>query len=186
MHIIDAAVIAGDDIRREPYAERRRRLALLVDGLRRDEAICRQMNLAPPKVRLKPAYGLSDLPRALAEVAARRERPNGHEGSEWRSCGLLFFPGNGVVLLPLEQSHGSRAADWTGPHLSKSQGMEYWHNSKTGKAVWRHERKGRPVSFKSGAANLLRWCAAGNPLTETKLVELTAAAVAAAERRKGR
>eukprot|EP00966_Prymnesium_polylepis_P013653 314944-Prymnesium_polylepis.1 len=110
------------------------------------------MGAPPVAVRLKPTHTLAELPKVLADCRARRE----HAGaSQWRTRGLIFFPGAGVVLLPLEQTHGSRATDWTGPHMSKSQGMEYWHNSKTGKAVWRHERKGRPVSFRSCAANLL-------------------------------
>ena len=38
VHVIDAAMICGDDVRRLPYAERYRRAALMVDGLTSDVA----------------------------------------------------------------------------------------------------------------------------------------------------
>ena len=40
--MFDAAVIAGDDVRRLPYSERRRRLGLLVEALDRDQDVLRQ------------------------------------------------------------------------------------------------------------------------------------------------
>ena len=42
LHVFDAAVIAGDDVRRLPYSERRRRLGLLVEALDRDQDVLRQ------------------------------------------------------------------------------------------------------------------------------------------------
>jgi len=48
IHVYDAAVLAGDDVRKLPYAERRRRLALLVGALERDADVLRQSVGPPP------------------------------------------------------------------------------------------------------------------------------------------
>ena len=60
-HAIDAAVLAGQDVRRLPYAERRRRLALLLQALRADPAQEAQEGGRRPgerrlPVRLKPSW----------------------------------------------------------------------------------------------------------------------------------
>ena len=80
VYAVDAAVIAGDDLRRLPYAERRRRLATLVAALDRDNELLQQQAggpTLPPHVplRLKKVYSLLDL----------RERLQTRHG-------LLFFP----------------------------------------------------------------------------------------------
>mmetsp|Transcript_29225 Transcript_29225/g.93890 ORF Transcript_29225/g.93890 Transcript_29225/m.93890 type:complete len:449 (-) Transcript_29225:63-1409(-) len=47
LHVFDAAVIAGDDVRRLPYSERRRRLGLLVEALDRDPDVLRRPSRRP-------------------------------------------------------------------------------------------------------------------------------------------
>uniref|UniRef100_A0A7S3AM53 Uncharacterized protein n=1 Tax=Haptolina ericina TaxID=156174 RepID=A0A7S3AM53_9EUKA len=181
IHVFDAAVIAGDDVRRQPYAERRRRLGMLVDAMERDDEIQRQMGLPNPMVpmRLKPVATLGEIASVLEAQEAREEAPS---GPQWRGEGLLMFPGHNSVLLPLEVSHGSAPADWTGPHRSRSTGMDYWHNKRTNKAVWRHERKSKPISFRSCVAILLRWYSSAGTIPKDELCRL-AAAVAAADQK---
>lgn len=81
-HAIDAAVLAGDDVRRLPYAERRRRLAHLVEVLDRDDEIVRaeagEAAVGHVRLRLKPEWPMSELASALKA-----------------EHGILLFPGHG-------------------------------------------------------------------------------------------
>ncbi len=81
-HAIDAAVLAGDDVRRLSYAERRRRLAHLVDVLDRDDEIVRaeagEAAAGHVRLRLKPDWPLRELASALKA-----------------EHGILLFPGHG-------------------------------------------------------------------------------------------
>ena len=200
VHILDAAMICGDDLRRWPYAERRRRAELLVQALARDPAVAAQgpsepapyNPYAPPpssqrrkgaaghgagadgggappardgvRVRLKPAYGLHQIDQA---VHAGRARLEANAGAAVYPCrGLLMFPGHATPLLPLEPP-----ADWT-KEFSKSQQKEYYFNKVTGQSIWAHERKSRPISFRSSSAAMLRWDRRSGALPEAKLLEL--------------
>ena len=142
VYAVDAAVIAGDDLRRLPYAERRRRLATLVAALDRDNELLQQQAggpTLPPHVplRLKKVYSLLDLREALLETRH----------------GLLFFPGHGTAPPPpLEPRE-----EWTGPHLSRSQQANYWQNKRTGASVFERDRVRRPLSFRSCVSSYLQW-----------------------------
>jgi len=175
VHALDAAVLAGDDIRHHPYQERHRRLQFLVDALSRDEAISKQTMTGPSLVRLKKVYALNEVPKVLEEARARKDR---RAEAQWHLRGLLFFPGEGEGRIP----PGPRAEDWDGPHTSKSRkGEEYWVHKHTRQSVW---SKKTPASFKNCMKNLLRWCIGVSPMDEDKLVRLIMAAVVAAGLKK--
>ena len=236
VHILDAAMLCGDDVRRLPFAERYRRVGLLVDGLARDPVVTAQLPPSPSardewqandlytsrrsssragekalreaaprperdgrRVRLKPAYRLHELSRAVREG---EERVNGNgslaaltdkgagatesedsltsatalacqsgtgTGTSWPRRGLLFFPANASQMLPLEPPH-----EWT-KEWSTSQAREYYYNKRTGQSIWSEHRKSKPISFRSSAAAMLRWDHRDGMLPQEKLLELSAA-----------
>ena len=140
------------------------------------------MHTTAAPLRLKPAFTLAELPTALAELEAARRKRAEHRESQWRGSGLFFFPGHNRTLVPLEQSHGSSPADWTGPHRSKSTGQDYYQHKRTKENVWRHERASKPISFRSCVPNLIRW-QRGADIAEEELLTLTARAVAVTEQK---
>jgi cap1 methyltransferase len=182
VHVYDAAVIAGDDVRKLPYAERRRRLGLLVGALELDAEVLRQSaggqggvgfgggrgfgggggfgggfggyedeqsagDAAVAQhmpVRLKRAYALWEMPRAIEE--AREMEAVGGGGVCWPFRGMLLFPGHGLPSLP------APGREWT-RHTSKTTGQDYWACANQPSIPV--ERK--PISFRSCLQALMRW-----------------------------
>ncbi len=180
VHAFDAAMIAGDDVRRMPYAERRRRLSLLVAALTRDPVAVPQQpaqpmgdtaetaNLAGSAVRLKRAFGLHQL--AEAATLGRARMAAAEAEADWPTFGLLLFPGHAQVALPLEPAH-----EWT-KQWSNSQQREYYFNGRTQQSIWSSDRKRAPLSFRKCAQALIRWTRLDlHLLPEAKLIELAAA-----------
>jgi len=186
VHAIDAVLIAGDDIRRQTYSERRRRLGLLVSALERDDEVLRQsvhgswrmghggdvgdeeeraVRCEVP-LRLKPAYNLGQLGELITAADARRSQP----GLRWPFKGLFLFPGHNCSVQTLEPAN-----DWAKRTSSKS-GHEYWFNSRTGKSVWSHELVKKPISFRSCASNMLRWQRSEPAVNEAELIAFSDAA----------
>lgn len=168
-HAIDAGMLGGQDVRRLPYAERRRRLELMLQALRIDEAALPQQGYGGPggpggppmrgpgapaprhvPVRLKPAWSLRELPAALDAADARV----GSGGPQWRHRGVLLFPGHNVTV-PVQPG----PPQWT-KHFSNSMRAEYWFNKADGRKMWVAElekQTAKPISFRSCAATLSRW-----------------------------
>lgn len=130
VHAWDAAMIAGDDMRRLAYSERRRRLQFLVSALARDSAAVPQQQpfysrdpactaLRGTAVRLKPTFTLHQLPQAVSVGRDRISDPKAE--AQWPCFGLLLFPGHAMPALPLDPPH-----EWK-KEWSKSQSREYWH-----------------------------------------------------------
>eukprot|EP00962_Isochrysis_galbana_P006588 scaffold1760_cov109-Isochrysis_galbana.AAC.9 len=176
MHVYDAAMLAGDDVRKLPYAERRRRLGLLVGALECDAEVLRQSVGGPAAgggsgggwggggfgeyedeqtagdaavaqnmpVRLKRAYALSELPRAIEEAQEMDSAGSGGVSCPFR--GMLLFPGHGV---PSTKAPGREWAQYK----SKSTGQDYW--ACKGHPSIPIVRK--PMSFRSSLVELVRW-----------------------------
>ena len=126
-----------------PYAERRRRLELLLRGLQIDDAAVSQQGYGGPgggppmrgpgapaprhvPVRLKPAWSLRELPAALDAAEARTSGG----GPQWRGRGVLLFPGHNVQL-PVTPG----PPQWA-KHFSNSMRAEYWFNKADGRKMW--------------------------------------------------
>ena len=147
VHVMDAAMLCGDDVRRLPYAKRRERLEYLVRALEKDpEAGHTQMPL-----RLKRAYRPAELASAMSAEERQYAQP---------FYGMLLAPMRGSTIPPLP----GNPADWV-PARSKSQGgRAYLFNRSNGKAesgmtVWsdERERERRSLSFRSCAEAILKW-----------------------------
>ena len=185
-HVIDAACLAGQDVRRLAFAERRRRVSLLLQGLEADPACLAQEGRGGARrlpLRLKPVWPLRELPAALAAGEARREAG----GAQWRHRGVFLFPGHHV-----EKPSRPEGPQWK-KQWSNSNAAEYWFNRSTGQSKWLKEVEAemnappRPISLRSCVANLLRWDrqkALEGGIEEGALKDMAAAIVLAAERRK--
>ena len=86
VYALDAAMLAGDNVRRLAYADRRTRLALFIDAIEGDEMVLNAEArargdgaAARVRLRLKPACGLDEIDKMKA-----------HHG-------LLFVPARGTV-----------------------------------------------------------------------------------------
>ena len=166
--------------------ERRRRAALLLQGLQADPACLAQEGRGGVRrlpLRLKPVWPLRELPAALAAGEARREAG----GPQWRHRGVFLFPGHHVVQ-PSRPEGPQWKLQW-----SNSNRAEYWFNSTNGQSRWVKEVEAematppRPISLRSCVANLLRWdrqAALQGGIEEGKLREMAAAVVEMAERRR--
>ena len=189
VHALDAATLAGDDVRRLPYSERRRRLAILVDALEKDgeilEAEAREAHERrdPPPVhtplRLKAAWRLDELGDALGASVARREAD---QWPRWAQHGVLLFPGNGMAAPPpLEPKE-----EWSGPHFSRSQQANYWQNKRTKVSIFERDRTPRPMSFRNCVSSCLGWeGAAPGDVSEENLAKLAEEAKARAQPQVG-
>ena len=116
-------------MRRLAFAERRRRVALLLQGLQgAPETMAQEVRGGARRlpVRLKAAWGLAELPAALAAGEARR----GATGPQWRHRGVLLFPGHNVVQPPRPGP-----PQWTLQRSGSNQ-AEYWFNARTGESRW--------------------------------------------------
>ena len=158
VHAIDAAMICGDDIRRLPYAERRRRLALMISALTRDPAVTEQRPPSPGSApAFDPYYVPTRKPRgaaAAAAAAAAAPPPDGvrvrlkheyalHELASAVNAGRArlesaalptMWPCRGLLLFP---GHASPllplepAHEWK-KEFSRSQKKEYYYNKVAG------------------------------------------------------
>ena len=159
VHALDAAMLAGDDVRRLSYKERRQRLEILVHSLERDGEIVEAEKRdagrrgvdarAHTPLRLKDAWSLDTLGSALAASAARRQCK---QSPQWEQHGVLFFPGHGHAW-PLPEPQ----AEWSGPHFSQTQQVRYWQNKRTCSFLFERDLSARPTSFRNCATSLLRW-----------------------------
>jgi hypothetical protein len=131
--------------------------------------------------------------RSLRELEAALEAGEVREaggGPQWRHRGLYLFPGHNVIQ-PLRP----------GPPLwrlerSRSNQAEYWFNPKTNERKWRHEADAeaeagaRPISFRSCAANMVRWDRAAammdGGMSEAQLREMAQQVVDVAAQRRAR
>jgi len=159
VHAVDAAMLAGDDVRRLSYKERRQRLEILVHSLGRDGEIVEAEKRdagrrgvdapAHTPLRLKDAWSLDTLGSALAASAARRQSK---QSPQWEQHGVLLFPGHGHAW-PLPEPQ----AEWSGPHFSQTQQVRYWQNKRTCSFLFERDLSARPTSFRNCATSLLRW-----------------------------
>ncbi len=77
VHVLDAAMICGDDVRRLPFLERRRRIALLVDAIATDPQVEAQRAVDPADLEPIDPYA----PKAQQHRPKRRHAPpEGHDG----------------------------------------------------------------------------------------------------------
>jgi len=196
----DAAMVCGDDVRRMPYAERRRRIELLVTSIATDPEVEMQRPWDPltagpidpyapahvqqqkkrptpeghdgVRVRLKPEFRLHQVADALQAGRERNEAAEGGGGSA--GAAKVGWPCHGLLLFP---GHAAPPMpleppnEWT-KGFSKSQQKEYYFNARTGQSVWSEHRKCRPISFRSSAAALLRWDRRSTALPEAELLRL--------------
>jgi len=183
-----------------PYAERRRRIELLVTSIATDPEVEMQRPWDPltagpidpyapahvqqqkkrptpeghdgVRVRLKPEFRLHQVADALQAGRERNEAAEGGGGSA--GAAKVGWPCHGLLLFP---GHAAPPMpleppnEWT-KEFSKSQQKEYYFNARTGQSVWSEHRKCRPISFRSSAAALLRWDRRSTALPEAELLRL--------------
>eukprot|EP00040_Diaphanoeca_grandis_P026523 m.148749 g.148749 ORF g.148749 m.148749 type:complete len:786 (-) comp30618_c0_seq1:317-2674(-) len=95
IHIIDAMILGGEDVRRLPYAERLARATLFVKALERDPVVTKPPisidPTTPPKLRVTSYYPLMDVAEALAMVEQGFASDDTHDAT-WPIKGLFFSP----------------------------------------------------------------------------------------------
>jgi hypothetical protein len=93
VHVLDAAMICGDDVRRLPYAERRRRIELLVEAIATDPLVEAQRPIDRSDFEPVDPYATAKRPRTNESKAKGSEEqqqqqrprsrfapPDGHDG----------------------------------------------------------------------------------------------------------
>ena len=82
VHVIDAAMICGDDVRRLPYAERRRRIALLVEAIATDPLVEVQRPIDPSDLEPVDPYATAKAKQQQQQHRPKRRYapPDGHDG----------------------------------------------------------------------------------------------------------
>lgn len=167
LHILDAMLLGGEDVRKLPFEERSVQIELFVKALERHPHVeSFPLNIGrdlPVTVRQSKwwRFAQQELPLALDLIRG------GVDSNEKDSC---FWDIAGLYLFPISNRTPKNFA-WK---LDESTGVFHWYDMSSGERTMHEFRDRAPLSFRTTTSMHLEWVAGRSAITEADLSRLVA------------